>query len=135
MASGVFVFLLLLVVVSRVLLGRGKSAEQTGTWDCGYAQPMPRMQYTASSFVQPLTYLFRSLLRIHHRFSPPSGWFPSAASFRTESTDVVQEKIYRPLVHLAGQWLPRLRRIQEGRVQLYVLYVAATLLALLVWGQ
>ena len=134
-ASGFFVVLLLLVMATRFLLGRAKPMEQTVTWDCGYAQPTPRMQYTASSFAQPLTYLFRSLLRIHHRFSPPSGLFPSCSSFRTESTDVVQEKIYRPLVTLAGAWLPRLRRIQEGRVQLYVLYVAITLLALLVWGQ
>ena len=134
-ASGIFVFLLLLVVVVRFLLGRSRPVEQTGTWDCGYARPTPRMQYTASSFAQPLTYLFRFFLRIHYRFLPPAGLFPAAASFKTESTDVVQEKVYRPLLVLANAWLPRLRRIQEGRVQLYVLYVALTLLALLVWGQ
>ena len=40
----------------------GRSVTASVTWDCGYARPTARMQYTASSFAQPLTTLFRWLL-------------------------------------------------------------------------
>ena len=43
---------------------RAARSPQTVTWDCGYAQPTPRMQYTASSFAQPLTDLFASCCKL-----------------------------------------------------------------------
>src|SRR5262249_6624660 len=58
-AAGVLLVALLLggAILLRGLL-RGRVAEPTGTWDCGYAAPSPRMQYTASSFAQMLVGLF-----------------------------------------------------------------------------
>ena len=47
----------------RRRLPRGREETATGTWDCGYARPTARMQYTASSFAQPLTDLFQIFLR------------------------------------------------------------------------
>ncbi|MEI6810071.1 MAG: proton-conducting transporter membrane subunit, partial [bacterium] len=52
---------LVLTVLRRAIL-RGRSVGKTVTWDCGYAAPTPRMQYTASSFSQPVTNLFRRVL-------------------------------------------------------------------------
>ena len=36
----------------RRRLPRGREESLTGTWDCGYARPTARMQYTATSFAQ-----------------------------------------------------------------------------------
>jgi NADH:ubiquinone oxidoreductase subunit 5 (subunit L)/multisubunit Na+/H+ antiporter MnhA subunit len=118
----------------RNRLIRRYPVEQTVTWDCGYARPMPRMQYTASSFAQPLTYLFRGLLRTRRALVRPDGTFPSRGSLSTETPDVFQEGFYRPLfVGVAGV-LARLQRLQHGRVQLYVLYLTLTLIALLLFS-
>jgi hypothetical protein len=58
---GATVFLLLVgalfLVRRRVIAGR--VIRTVTTWDCGYAAPNARMQYTASGFAQPLTSLFR----------------------------------------------------------------------------
>jgi len=47
---------------------------------CAFAQPSARMQYTASSFVQPLTSLFRSTLQSRRQIVRPRGSSPRGRS-------------------------------------------------------
>jgi hypothetical protein len=91
------------------------------------------MQYTASSFAQPLTEIFRLFLRTRSRVLSVQGLFPHTASLATETDDVCSTSLYRP-VFTGIQWLlSRLRWLQHGQVHLYILYIAVTLLVLLVW--
>jgi hypothetical protein len=122
----------ILALLRRSLLAN-RTVEESVTWACGYAQPTAHMQYTASSFAQPLTDLFRPLLGSKKIISKPSGYFPSDAALKTETLDLSSEKIYRPVFTRIGSGLSRLRWLQQGNVQLYVLYIALTLLVLLVW--
>ena len=117
----------------RVLLQRGKEVSRAGTWDCGYGKPDARMQYSSSSFAQPLTGMFAGLLRTLRRWQPIHELFPSEAAFSTETPDVFARDIFHPLFRGAGSALSRLAWLQHGRLQLYVMYLAATLLVLLVW--
>ena len=129
---GLLFFSAVLVGLRRQLLAE-RSVEEQVTWDCGYAQPTPRMQYTASSFVQPLTSVFGLLLRTRYRLSAIQGLFPRKASLATETDDLSQVGLYRPLFASVARGLSSLRWLQHGQVHLYVLYVALTLLVLLVW--
>ncbi|MGD0138835.1 MAG: proton-conducting transporter membrane subunit [Tepidisphaeraceae bacterium] len=115
----------------RLLAGR--KVAQTVTWDCGYAQPSARMQYTASSFAQPLMTLFAPLLRTRRTLAAPEGYFPSSASLTTATPDAARIAVFEPAFSGVGWVLARLRWLQHGRIQLYVLYIALTLLVLLVW--
>jgi hypothetical protein len=121
-----------LTILRRRLLA-GRSVEETGTWDCGYARPTARMQYTASSFAQPLTELFGLVLRTRTRLVPPEGLFPRRAALETDTPDAFSELLFRPA--FAGiEWvLDQLRVLQQGRIQVYVLYIVLTLIALMVW--
>lgn len=160
----------LLILRQRLLAGRVVS--RTVTWDCGYARPTARMQYTASSFAQPLTTMFQAFLRTHEKLVPPVGYFPVSATaadaeegkaigavsgtsvspdpsaerptrgaaatgtcarLATHTDDVCRENLYAPVFRGIAWGLSRLRWLQHGRVQIYVLYIAATLLALLLW--
>ncbi len=103
------------------------------TWDCGYAQPTVRMQYSASSFVEPLSALFRPFLWTRTRAVPPKGFFPSTASLATDTADLCHANLYRPAFLRLVWGMSKLRWLQHGRVQLYVLYIALTLLLLLIW--
>jgi hypothetical protein len=123
---------MLLARLRSLLLAR-RSVTGSVTWDCGYAAPTPRMQYTASSFADPLTRQFRFLLRTQRRMTPPAGLFPTAASLSSETPDVYRERLYRPLFAAAERMLSRFRWIQHGRLNLYILYIVLTLLALLAW--
>ena len=132
---GAATFLLLvamLVLVRRGLLAN-RRVDESGTWGCGYPQPTVRMQYTASSFAQPLTDLFRPLLGTRKKLSAPNGLFPAEAALKTETPDLSREEMYRPMFERGEKWLSQLRWLQHGNVQLYILYIAATLMVLLVW--
>jgi hydrogenase-4 component B len=103
------------------------------TWDCGYAMPSTRMQYTASSFSRPLTITFGMLLAAEQRSEPPRGFFPRRAFLVTEARDLGREWLYAPAFRAMGRGLARFRWLQHGQVHLYVLYIALTLIALLLW--
>ncbi len=104
------------------------------TWGCGFARPTPRMQYTASSFGQPMVSLFGPILGIKVSTRSPQGPFPREASFTVSSPDPLRDALYAPLFGAGTRTLARLRGFQQGRVQVYVLYIALTLVALLVWS-
>jgi hydrogenase-4 component B len=130
-----FAFLVMAMTLGalRRWLVRRRPVAASVTWDCGYARPSRRMQYTASSFAQPLTDLFQVVLRTRRDLVAPTGLFPSDASFATHTADVFSAGVYEPLFTGVNRGLSALRWLQHGRVHLYVLYIAVTLLVLLVW--
>ncbi len=111
----------------------GRPVREALTWDCGYARPTPRMQYTGSSFVRPLTRLFGGFLRTRTTRVAPVGPFPGPAALATATPDVFRDALFRPAFRMASGTLAKLRWLQHGRVQLYVLYILLTLVVLLVW--
>ena len=129
---------LLAIVVLLVLLRRralaGRSVRETVTWDCGYAAPTARMQYTATGFAQPLTHGAAAILRPQVESRLPAGIFPAAATFQSELEDAARKRLFDPLFRGAANLLGRMRWLQQGRVHRYVLYVVATLVALLGWA-
>lgn len=102
-------------------------------WGCGYLFPSSRMQYTASSFAQPLVTQFHLFIRNREALNPPSGYFPVVASFSSDSGDPFLRLLFAPTFRWFDRMATRLNVIQRGHIQVYVLYVAATLIALLIW--
>jgi formate hydrogenlyase subunit 3/multisubunit Na+/H+ antiporter MnhD subunit len=120
------------LIVRRCLL-RGKQETITGTWDCGYARPTARMQYTASSFAQPLTELFKIFLGTRKHQTGVTGFFPQQATFETETPDAATDRLFAPLFRLIDTCVAPIRRMQHGRIHEYLLYIAITLVVLLIW--
>jgi hydrogenase-4 component B len=91
------------------------------------------MQYTGSSLAQMLVGLFAWALR--PAVQPPrvSGAFPEPARFESAVDDTVLERALVPLSRGGSRVLSRLRVIQHGRIQWYVLYIALVLIGLLLW--
>lgn len=106
---------------------------RVGTWDCGYAAPTVRMQYTSSSFAEMLVGLLAWALR--PRTKPPqlTQIFPTAAAFQSHVPDTVLDLALRPSVALIARFLGSLRTLQHGNVHVYLLYLLATVIALLLW--
>jgi formate hydrogenlyase subunit 3/multisubunit Na+/H+ antiporter MnhD subunit len=132
-ACGVLVALVGLLAVSRRLLLARRDVESALTWDCGYARPTARMQYTGTSFTEPVTRLFRVVLPTRTSGTPPTGLFPSPSSFASETPDTFSVYAFTPVFRALGLAFSKLRWIQHGRLNLYMLYIALALLVLLVW--
>lgn len=103
-------------------------------WGCGFQHPTPRAQYTASSFAQPLVTQFRLLIGNREALAAPSGYFPTDASFTSDSGDPFLRLLFVPTFRWFRRLAARLNVIQHGHIHIYVLYIAATLVALLVWA-
>ncbi len=123
---------LLLALLRRALL-RSRPVGHGPTWDCGYVAPTARMQYTPSSFVQPLVDLFAPFTGVRREGQAVKGLFPVPGALRTETPDRLWQGIYRPFFRTTSGVVQRLRFLQQGRVQIYILYIAVALLALLLW--
>ncbi len=120
-------------IVRRWLLTR-KKVDSAVTWDCGYSAPAPRMQYTGSSFVRPLTVLFQSLLAGRSEYTAPDGIFPQKPGrLVTYIPELFREYFYDPLFRLISRTAGRFLWLQHGNIHLYILYIAATLFILLIW--
>ena len=133
LAAGGLIFVMVIVAGLRWVLLRGREVRSAVTWDCGYARPSARMQYSASSFAQPLTHLFKWILCTKSEEHLPAEIFPKIAAFETRTDDLARQRLYRPAFLGIGRAASVLRVIQHGRVNLYILYIAATLVVLLVW--
>jgi hydrogenase-4 component B len=127
------VLVVLLAAGALVLRWRLRAAPRdTGpTWDCGYAAPAPRMQYTASSFAQIITSSFGWALRPIVHWPRVDALFARPARFHSEVPDAVLEHAVLPAVRRTERVFAALRWLQQGRTHVYVLYVLLALLALL----
>ena len=103
------------------------------TWDCGYAAPTPRMQYTAGSFAGVITGWFAFVLRPELHEQAPEGWFPLAASRSGHTPETVLERVVEPVGRAVLRVSLSVQRLQHGRVQAYVLYVLIGLVVLAGW--
>lgn len=100
------------------------------TWDCGYAAPTPRMQYTAGSFAGIITGWFSWILRPRRHTHLPRGPFPSTASFAEHTPETVLEEVIEPAGSIVMRISTAVRRLQHGRLQAYILYLLIGLAAL-----
>ncbi len=133
------VFLGMVILTGGLWVWRGWrlarcGVRRTPVWGCGFQHPTARMQYTASSFAQPLVSQFRLLIANREMLVAPSGYFPTGASFASDSGDPFLRLLFVPTFRWFGRLLARLNVIQHGHIHIYVLYIAATLVALLAWA-
>jgi hydrogenase-4 component B len=130
----------LLLIAALVLAGavlwvrvRYSAVDHVATWGCGYVEPTPRMQYTASSFAQMLVGLFAWALRPRTYRPAELPLFPQKTHFHSDVPDTVLDEAVLPAFRFGGWLFSRFRVFQGGSIQIYLLYIAAALIALLLW--
>jgi hydrogenase-4 component B len=124
-------FLLGALLVRRNL--RKTAPAETGTWDCGYAAPGPTMQYSSSSFAQTIVGLFSWALRPRVKNPDTRGLFPHRDAFTSHVDDVVLDSVLIPVAEAGTRAAYRLKWVQRGSMQAYLLYILLTLIVLFIW--
>jgi hydrogenase-4 component B len=109
------------------------------TWDCGYAAPTARMQYTAGSFAGIITEWFDWILRPVRHLHRPETAFPREAVCESHTPETVLERVLEPCASLVLWVSAGVRRLQHGRTHAYVLYLILGLAVVaamtIAWGQ
>ncbi len=135
--NAVFAVMLVLLTAALLLirwkiLSRKKTVSVT--WDCGYAEPTARMQYTATAFIQPVNDLFNAVLRQKKQLVKPDGIFPGKASLEVEVPDGGSRWIWDP-VFKAGSYLSeKVKHLQSGFLHMYILIMVLAVLLMLGWS-
>jgi len=112
-----------------------KNTRKMGTWDCGYASPTKKMQYSGSSISDTLVRLLRFMLLPKSHEPKVNGHFPRKSNFKAGVPDIVLDRLVLPVFHRAAFYLPMVRVFQRGQTHLYVLYILVIVLVLFVIGR
>jgi hydrogenase-4 component B len=132
-----------LVVAVLVALGLGRwgrrrrpAAAVVPLWASGADSLSSKMQYTATSFAEPLQRVFDNVLQpetdVEVTHFAESQYLVEKVTYRTMLADPVEHRLYTPVVRAVTTWAQWVRRAHPGSVHLYLAYGALGLLIVLV---
>ncbi|GAB4490747.1 MAG: hydrogenase 4 subunit B [Anaerolineales bacterium] len=127
-----FALILLAMKIFRV----NEKLRVSDTWGCGRVGQTPRMEYTATSFAEPLRRVFSELYRptkeVTIDFNPESKYFVQSIEYKSDIRPWFEEFLYEPLVNKIQGWSRRVRQLQSGSLHGYLAYLFLALGLLLV---
>lgn len=133
--SGILAWTALAVLVAVVLAAMVRVRRRASlTWACGLPGLSERMQYTSTAFSKPLRSVFSFAYKPDRRLETvPSNqpYFPTSISYSSVRTTSYERLLYRPITDAVVAVAQQLRRLQSGNIQIYLLYIFLTLVALL----
>jgi hydrogenase-4 component B len=134
--DGLLVFLFMIIsgtlaafAIHRLASDRLRRAP---AWDCGYPDPSPATQYTATSFAEPIRRVFGTVLfraREQVEMPPPCDMRP--ARLTVQMTDPIWDWLYAPLAATIGAAADRLNRLQFLTIRQFLTLVFCALVILL----
>jgi NADH:ubiquinone oxidoreductase subunit 5 (subunit L)/multisubunit Na+/H+ antiporter MnhA subunit len=127
--------------IAVIILGTGAAVaflkhreRMVRTWACGLPALSSRMQYTSTVFSKPIRFVFARAYRPDRKVEQipaDQPYFPMSISYQSVRTTSYEKALYRPFVELIVSMAHRLRRLQTGNIQVYLLYIFLALVSLL----
>lgn len=135
-AAGIVVAALIAAMLGRWRRSRRPAPALLPLWSCGADDLTARMQYTATSFAEPLQRVFDDILRpdtdIEVTHTAESRYLAEKISYRTRISDAIEERCYTPVIRAVAAAGGLVRRAHTGSVHLYLAYGALGVLIVLV---
>lgn len=124
--------LILVSIVSR----RHRSRVSELPWGGGGSRARPRMQYTATSYAEPLVRVFDDVLKpsrdVQVTHLGESRYLIERVQIEQRMTDVFETRVYRPLLNVAERFGVLARHAQNGSIHRYLAYSFVALVIVLV---
>ena len=122
-----FLVAVTVVPVLIYLAGRPRAKSRTTpVWDGGILNFKPRMQYTATTYANPVRVTFDALYRpdvdLQRASDDPAGR-SGPVHYRFTVSPIFERFLYRPVVRTIQRLAMLCRPLQSGDVNLYLLYV------------
>jgi len=124
-----------MAALALTALAGGRHAKRyVRTWGCGL-KLSPRMEYTATGFVQPIKRVFgtiyRPTVKLETDLLHESQYFAKSRRFTLHIEPVFETYLYQPVAAVIPALAGRLRVIQAGSLHVYLAYMFVTLVLLL----
>ncbi|HTY27880.1 MAG TPA: proton-conducting transporter membrane subunit [Mycobacterium sp.] len=104
-------------------------------WACGSEEPTARMQYTATSFAEPLQRVFDNVLQpdsdVEITHLEESRYMVQSITYRARIADAIEQRLYTPLIGAVAAMARWVRLAHNGSVHLYLAYGALGVLVVL----
>jgi hydrogenase-4 component B len=125
-AAALLVAVAAMAVVARLVRVRVARRRAVALWDCGAGPPTARMQYTATSFAEPLQRVFDDVLapQIDVDVTPyaETRYLVERVAYQRRVPDRIEHRLYQPII-AAGRRLGRLGPVlANGSVHRYLGY-------------
>jgi len=119
-----FLLLLGLVFLVRNYFTKTRPVAINATWGCGYAAPSAKMQYTGKSFSKTLGKLLGFIVSEKKKYAElnTAEIFPATRNYSSHYEDLFEDNIISRLTDRLMFGLNYFQFIQNGKVQMYVLY-------------
>jgi hydrogenase-4 component B len=121
----------------RVLSGQTKKTTY-GTWDCGFGNLNERMEYTATSLSQPIRAVFKVFFKPHNQiekesFGEKNPYILRTVKVETTTKNIFEDMVYLPIMSSLIFFFDKMRRLQTGKINSYLLYIMITIVLLLLF--
>ncbi len=124
-----------LVALGRRLVQQ-RPVRLTEAWGCGRELQTARMEYTATSFGEPLTRVFEDVLSpardVDVSHLAESRYYTEAAVIHTTIDDAFERRVYRPADRMLERWGAVARKVPNGSVHRYLAFGLVALIVVLV---
>lgn len=106
------------------------------TWDCGYYGLDCRTEYSATAFSKPFRIAFSFFLLPYRKSEKirDSLYHIRSFTYETHTTHVFERHFYEPFLRLLYKAAFKLRKLQPGSINLYLLYIFLTVLLLIAFA-
>lgn len=121
------------LLAARMFVVRRSQVRKSPVWGCGYTGSSPKIQYTATSFVQTYTNIASPVLKVHSEPPVIKGMFPEPGSFRTHAFDKVEDILVDRNMHRMARFMTVFGFLQNGLIQYYILYGVIFITAILAY--
>lgn len=122
--SMLFLALLIGIYLLRNYFTGLQPSRKNATWGCGYVAPNVHMQYTGKSFSKSLSKLLGFIVNEKKKYTEIEAGeiFPQTRQHTSHYVDLFENTIFEKATKLLLLFLNYFQFIQNGRVQMYVMY-------------
>ncbi len=127
---------LLVPLVALPLVRASRRTRAYETWGCGRIVQTSRMEYTATAFANPFKrvfdFFYRPTKHLDIEFHPESRFFVERIEYENPARSIFHDWLYRPALDLLRAGARAAGALQSGSANLYLAYILAALLLMLV---
>ena len=127
--------LAVVAAVARAGRSRRPTDRRAALWAGGGGPLTARMQYTATSFAEPLQRVFDDVLRpdvdVEVSHVEESRYLVDRVRYRSRIVDVVEARCYRPVLGAVATWASWVRRAHNGSVNRYLAFGALSVIVVI----